>query len=63
MLALAACTTGPRPLSITMYNAKTNQTLTCAAHDSLGRVDTEILAASVESCAKRLEAHGFVRQN
>jgi hypothetical protein len=62
MLAPLACSTGPGPLSITLYNARTNQTLTCAARDQLGRADTALLAATVESCAKQLEARGFVRQ-
>ena len=58
-----ACSSAAAPLSITMYNAETNQTLTCAARDQLGRADTALLAGAVESCAKQLEARGFIRQN
>ena len=59
---LAACTSASGPLSITLYNAKTNQTLTCKARDTLGRTDPAILSATVENCARELEARGFVRQ-
>ncbi|HMA80620.1 MAG TPA: hypothetical protein VKR81_07000 [Candidatus Binatia bacterium] len=63
LLFPSACSSAAAPLSITMYNAETNQTLTCAARDQLGRADTAMLAGAVESCAKQLEARGFVRQN
>ena len=62
LLFPSACSSAA-PLSITMYNAETNQTLTCAARDQLGRADTAMLAGAVEGCAKQLEARGFVRQN
>ena len=57
-----ACSSGPGPLSIKMYNPKTDQTLDCAARDQTGRTDTSILAATVESCAQGLESRGFIRQ-
>lgn len=63
MILLSACSSAPSSLSIDMYNAETNQKLTCAARDQLGRVDKAILAATVESCARQLEARGFVRKN
>ena len=49
-----------RPLSIKMFNAETNTTLNCEARD-LGMADRNMLANSVESCARQLESHGFVR--
>ena len=48
------------PLSIRLYNAKTNTLRTCAARESSPN-NTEMLASIVEVCAKQLEAHGFVR--
>jgi hypothetical protein len=45
-----------------MVNPNTNQTLTCAASDQLSRADVAVLAAAVETCARNLEAKGFVRQ-
>ena len=48
------------PLSITLHHPKTNALRKCAARESTAR-DTEMLAGIVESCARQLEAHGFVR--
>ena len=50
------------PLSISLYHPKTNLVRKCAARESAAR-DTEMLASIVESCARQLEAHGFVRVN
>ena len=54
------CSSAPPPLAIRMYNPKTNQTLHCSATDKTGE-NTEILARTVEACARQLEANGFVR--
>jgi hypothetical protein len=63
VVALAGCgSAGPRPLSIKMYNAEKNTTLDCAARD-LGHADRNILADTVENCARQLEKSGFVRQS
>ncbi len=51
----------PRPLSIKMHHAEKNTTLDCAARD-LGLADRNMLADSVEACARILEKSGFVRQ-
>jgi hypothetical protein len=59
---LSSCSSGPAPLSIKMYNPETNQTLDCKASDETARTDIAVLGAAVESCAKQLEARGFVRQ-
>jgi len=60
-LTILACgTAGPRPLSIKMFNAETNTTLNCEARD-LGMADRNMLANTVESCARQLESRGFVR--
>ncbi len=50
----------PGPLSIKMFNPKTQASLTCAARDNRGG-DTSVLAATVETCARQLESQGFVR--
>jgi hypothetical protein len=63
MVLLSACSSAPTALSVELYNAKTNQTLTCAARDELGWADRDMLALTVENCARQLEAHGFVRKN
>jgi hypothetical protein len=63
MVLFSACSSAPMALSIDMYNAETNQKLTCAARDQAGRADTKTLAATVETCARQLEARGFVRKN
>lgn len=59
---MSSCSSGPAPLSIKMYNPETNQTLDCKASDETARTDIAVLGAAVESCAKQLEARGFVRQ-
>ncbi|HET7009062.1 MAG TPA: hypothetical protein VFK65_26455 [Candidatus Binatia bacterium] len=62
-IALVSCgSAGPRPLSIKMYNAEKNTTLDCAARD-LGHADRNLLADTVENCARQLEKSGFVRQS
>ena len=50
------------PLSISLYHPKTNALRKCIARESSAK-DTEMLAGIVESCARQLEAHGFVRVN
>ncbi len=59
---LFGCAVGPRPLSIKMFNAQTNTTLNCEARD-LGRADRDMLADTVEACARQLERSGFARQS
>jgi len=56
------CSSAAAPLSIELYNPETNQTLTCAARGELTQANSTVLAAVVESCAKQLEARGFVRE-
>ena len=56
------CASGSQPLFIKMHNPETDQTLTCNASDRMGRTDPTVLATAVESCAKQLEARGFVRE-
>jgi hypothetical protein len=63
LLVLCGCGSAAAPLSIEMYNPETNQTLTCAARGQLAQADPAVLATAVESCAKQLEARGFVRAN
>jgi hypothetical protein len=48
------------PLSISLYHPKTNILRKCVARESNAK-DTEMLAGIVETCARQLEAHGFVR--
>ena len=50
------------PLSISLYHPKTNSMRKCIARESTAK-DTEMLAGIVETCARQLEAHGFVRVN
>jgi predicted small lipoprotein YifL len=62
-LALLGCgAKGPRPLSIKMYHPEKKTTLDCKARD-LGMADPNMLADSVETCARQLEKSGFVRQS
>jgi hypothetical protein len=61
-LMLSSCSSAAPSLSIQMVNPNTNQTLTCAASDQLSRTDAAALAVAVETCARQLEANGFVRQ-
>ena len=56
---LSGCGT-TNPLSITLHHPKTNALRKCAARESTAK-NTEMLAGIVESCARQLEAHGFVR--
>ena len=48
------------PLSITLVNPKTNTVLRCSARQGPTATDAS-LSATVELCAKQLEARGFVR--
>jgi hypothetical protein len=48
------------PLMINLYHPKTNTLRKCAARESTAK-NTQMLAGIVESCARQLEAHGFVR--
>lgn len=62
-LALFGCgASGPRPLSIQMFHPEKKTTLDCKARD-LGLADPNMLADSVEACARQLEKSGFVRQS
>jgi hypothetical protein len=45
-----------------MVNPETNQMLACSASDQFSRADPAVLAAAVETCARQLEAYGFVRE-
>jgi len=61
VVMLSNCTTA-QPLSITLYNPKTNVSRTCKARStSVVKTDVDMLSRAVESCAQQLEAHGFVR--
>jgi hypothetical protein len=62
LLLLSSCSAGSAPLSIKMVNPETNQTLACSARDESSRADPAVLAAAVETCARQLEANGFVRE-
>jgi len=57
---LPACSSNPESLSIKMVNPQTQMTLMCSARDDLG-ADRAVLAKVVETCARQLEARGFVR--
>jgi hypothetical protein len=57
----SACT-ATNPLTITLYNPKTNTLRKCVARESSPKY-TQMLAGIVETCARQLEAHGFVRVN
>jgi hypothetical protein len=56
---LSGCGT-TNPLLIKLYHPKTNVVRNCAARESNSR-NTQMLTDIVESCARQLEAHGFVR--
>lgn len=61
-IAFLGCATArERPLSIKMHHAEKNITLDCIARD-LGLADRNLLADTVEGCARQLERSGFVRQ-
>jgi hypothetical protein len=52
VLAMYACgASGPRPLSITMFHPEKKNTIECKARD-LGLADPNMLADSVEACAR-----------
>ena len=61
-LEAAGCSSEQRPLVIHMYNPKTHQALVCSARDQRPGAEPSFLAATVENCAKNLEAHGFIRE-
>lgn len=62
-MAVVGCgAAGPRPLSIKMFHPEKKTTLDCAARD-LGLADRNMLADSVEACARQLEKNGFVRES
>jgi hypothetical protein len=62
-MTLFACgAAGPRPLSITMFHPEKKTSLECKARD-FGLADPNMLADSVENCARQLEKAGFVRQS
>jgi len=63
VLFLTACSSESSRLSIKMYHPETRQALTCAASDQLSRANSPVLAVVVETCAKQLEAQGFIREN
>ena len=58
--SLTACSSNPESLSIKMVNPQTQMTLMCSARDDIG-ADRALLATAVETCARQLEAGGFVR--
>jgi hypothetical protein len=59
---LVACSSAAPPLSIKMYHPETRQALTCAASDQPSQGNSPALSAAVETCAKQLEAQGFIRE-
>jgi hypothetical protein len=60
-IALTACSQ-PQSLSITLVNPNTKESRKCAARETSAN-DAQVLASTVELCAKQLEARGFVRAN
>jgi hypothetical protein len=60
--AISGCTTADGPLKITLHNPKTGVERTCFAKGS-SAADVSVLSTAVESCAKQLEARGFVRSD
>ena len=56
----AAGCTATQNLSVQLYHAKTNTMRTCTARESTSR-DIPMLADAVETCARQLEARGFIR--
>lgn len=55
----AGCTATDK-LSVQLYHPKTNTTRNCTARESTAR-DIPMLADAVETCARQLEARGFIR--
>jgi hypothetical protein len=60
--AISGCTASDAPLNITLHNPKTGTERTCSAKQSSSK-DVSALTAAVESCARQLEARGFVRSD
>jgi hypothetical protein len=59
---ISGCTASDSPLSISLYNPKTGVQRTCSAKESSSK-DVSALSNAVETCAKQLEARGFVRSD
>jgi hypothetical protein len=59
---ISGCTASDSPLSISLYNPKTGVQRTCSAKESSSK-DVLALSNAVETCAKQLEARGFVRSD
>jgi len=59
---ILGCTASDSPLSIGLYNPKTGVQRTCSAKESSSK-DVTALSNAVETCAKQLEARGFVRSD
>jgi hypothetical protein len=57
---ISGCSASGSPLSINLYNPNTGVQHTCAAKESSSK-DVSVLSSAVETCAKQLEARGFVR--
>ena len=62
VVLISACTASDSPLSISLYNPKTGVQRTCSAKESSSK-DVSALSNAVETCAKQLEARGFVRSD
>lgn len=62
VVLISGCVAADPPLSISLYNPKTGVQRTCSAKESSSK-DASALSNAVETCAKQLEAHGFVRSN
>jgi hypothetical protein len=60
---ISGCATSDPPLSISLYNPKTGIQRTCSAKEWSPSRNTSALSSAVETCAKQLEAHGFVRND
>ena len=58
--AISGCTATDGPLNITLHHPQTGVQRTCSAKES-SAADVSVLSTAVESCAKQLEARGFVR--
>jgi hypothetical protein len=59
---LSGCSASDSPLSISLYNPKTGVQRTCSAKESSSK-DVSALSNAVETCAKQLEARGFIRSD
>jgi hypothetical protein len=61
---ISGCVAADPPLSISLYNPKTGVQRTCSAKESSSSSkDVSALSNAVETCAKQLEARGFVRSD